>query len=107
MKGINIITALDSSINLKLPATKAQPAKDFKSTMDGIRAELSQPTKTPDVYQEITQLQQAILKGEKISAQQLIYYQIKAGQFNLQVELISKVSDAALTTLRKFQNSQQ
>jgi len=47
-----------------------------------------------------------LLRGGAISARELIAYQIKAGEFGLHVELISKVADGVLSTVRRLQNSQ-
>ena len=56
-----------------------------------------------DLYQDLVQMQEQILNSKSVPAKDLILYQIKTAQFGLQVELISKVGESALATIRKFQ----
>ena len=62
--------------------------------------------KTADIYSEIQNMQKNLLNGKEFSGKDLIMYQIKAGQFNLRVELLSKVAEGMISSFRKFQNPQ-
>lgn len=50
------------------------------------------------------QLDGAIKKGFKLSPQELIIYQVRAGEFGLRVELVSKMAESLMSGVRKFQN---
>ena len=77
---------------------------EFKNVM--AEANKQQGPGKKDLHAELTQLQQRIERGDKIDSRELILYQIKAGQFGLEVELVSKVAEAGLSTARKFQSQQ-
>lgn len=55
---------------------------------------------------DLGKLQSAIVRGVKFSPQDLIVYQIKASEFGLRVELVTKLSEALMTCMRRFQNTQ-
>jgi hypothetical protein len=56
-------------------------------------------------FQEILTLQTRLLGAKELSPKELIVYQVKASQFGLQVELLSKVSESIVATVRKFQQN--
>lgn len=57
-------------------------------------------------FAELGQMKAKALQGAKLSARDLILYQIKAAEFGLGVELVSKVAESVSVTVRKFQNNQ-
>lgn len=59
-----------------------------------------------DPFKEIQEIQKSILNGKELSGKDLILYQIKTGHFSMRVELVSKVAEAAVSTVKKFQNPQ-
>ena len=82
----------------------ADSAIKFKAVMQSVRE--AAPNRADDVYTGLVRMQERILGGEYIKPNELIVYQIKAGEFNLRVELASKVAESVMTTFRKFQNTQ-
>jgi len=58
------------------------------------------------VHSELLQVERAVAGGKGVPLADLINIQIKAGQFGLRVELLSKVAESATTTLRKLQSGQ-
>ncbi len=55
---------------------------------------------------DFAKLEKTIRAGQSIPAQELLLWQFKVGQVNLRVELVSKVAESALASVRKFQNGQ-
>ena len=80
-----------------------QPKLTFTEVLQGVRK--SAETKT-DLHAEIRELQQLLLSGRKIPPEKLLVYQIKAGQYGMRVELVTKLAESMLATVRRFQNSQ-
>lgn len=72
----------------------------FAAAMDAQRALQT------DLHTELAGIQQKVLQGHQFSAKELLYYQIRAGQFNLRVELCSKLADSLLSVTRRLQNQQ-
>jgi len=56
------------------------------------------------LHKELKAIQEKALEGGAFQARELLLYQIKAGEFNLRVELVSKVAESLLGTLRKLQS---
>lgn len=54
----------------------------------------------------LAEQREQLIRGVAISPRELIAYQIRAGEFGLQVELVSKIADGVLSTARRLQNSQ-
>ena len=73
---------------------------DFKQLKDSLRSS------GDGLYSDIQRLQQQVMSGKSLSSQELITYQIKAHQFGLQVELVSKVAESAVSSLKRLQNPQ-
>ncbi|MBN8548195.1 MAG: hypothetical protein J0M12_02645 [Deltaproteobacteria bacterium] len=61
---------------------------------------------SPQAFQDLLSLQSKISKSKSISARELIEYQVKASQFGLGIELVSKVAESVSASLRKFQTNQ-
>ena len=58
------------------------------------------------VHHDIQKLQAELVKGTTIPARDLLLYQMKLGFFNQRVELVSKLAESGMATMRKFQNQQ-
>ena len=58
------------------------------------------------LHAEIVAFEQRIQGGPALSAQDLILYQIKAGRFGLGVEMVSKLAEGMMSTVRRFQQGQ-
>ncbi|MCO6430205.1 MAG: hypothetical protein J5J00_05040 [Deltaproteobacteria bacterium] len=82
------------------PAKHSTFQEIFKGLRDGPRG------LGLDSFSEIAQVQQRILSGQKLTPQELIIYQVRAGEYNLRVELVSKIAESVMATMRKFQSSQ-
>ena len=59
-----------------------------------------------NIHAELLRVERAVASGQGLPLPDLINLQIKAGQFGLRVELLSKVAESATTTLRKLQSGQ-
>lgn len=86
------------------PITAAQ-----KSGFDQLFERLSQSKELSSVFgskghEEILQFQNRALQGEGLSPRELLLYQVKAGEFNMRVELVSKAAESLLGTVKKLQN---
>ena len=55
-------------------------------------------------HRELAAFQQQAAAGKQIDAKDLLLYQIKAGEFNLRVEMFSKIADSFLGTVKKLQS---
>ncbi|MCB0353123.1 MAG: hypothetical protein KDD64_06340 [Bdellovibrionales bacterium] len=55
------------------------------------------------LHEQLSSFQKGVLNGQLFSPQELLKFQIQAGQFGLRVELISRVAESASATIRKFQ----
>lgn len=54
---------------------------------------------------DILRIQSVIGKAENVSPGELLSYQIKASNYHLRVELVAKVAESALGTVKKLQGS--
>ena len=81
--------------------TEANRSKSFGQEL--LEAKQEPLNSSRDLYQDLVQMQQQILKSKSVPAKDLILYQIKTAQFGLHVELLSKIGESALSTIRKFQ----
>lgn len=80
-------------------AQSVKPHKtDFKEVLEN--------QKSNDMFADIQKTQKTLIEGKEISGKDLILYQIKVGQFSMRVELISKMAESAMGTVKKFQNPQ-
>lgn len=54
---------------------------------------------------ELQGVENAISQSNKLSPSELLGYQLKASNYHIRVELVSKVAESVLGTVRKFQGS--
>ena len=59
-----------------------------------------------DMQADMNKIQTALAEGKSLPTTDLLFYQIKAGQFGLRVELLSKFAEAMSSTVKKFQSGQ-
>ena len=76
----------------------AAPKLSFKDVAKEI-------AKSRDLHQELVSLQEGILSGRKFTPQELLLYQIKASEFGMEVEMISKLGETLTSTLRRFEQN--
>lgn len=103
---IGSISSISGKTNsLSVQKTAAPSGKSFGQSLENVRKSGDQVLfpKT-DFHKELVKLQQDLASGKKIPPRDLLLYQIKAGQFHLRVELISKSAETVLAAVRKFQN---
>jgi hypothetical protein len=55
------------------------------------------------LHNELAHIRGRALEGKSVDARELLLYQVKAGEFNVRVELLSKVADSFLSTIKKLQ----
>ena len=80
--------------------------KRFVEVLDSKRKpSLGELLCNPRSFQELGELQNKILSSKVISPQELLLYQVKASQFGLGVELVSKIAESFSVSVRKFQNA--
>ena len=84
---------------------KAQGPK-FQEVMDQITSQPAAGFTGPDLYPQLVKLQADIMRGKTLNPRELLGYQIMAGQFNLRVEMLSKVAESASAAVKKFQTPQ-
>lgn len=106
---INPVEAVKPATSM-VPATNA-PALggDFKVVLEKVAGEQSGSVPKLlglDLHKDIVKLQEAAVSGKTLSTNELLYYQIKANEFNLRVELTSKVAESAISTTRRLQQAQ-
>ena len=78
--------------------------KSFEKVLEGIKGP---PAKIDfDLHGEILTLQHSIFRGKELTPRDLLLYQIRVGQFNLGVELYSKLAESASATVRRFEQGQ-
>lgn len=90
---------INSSLSIK-------PQKSFQEIMGQVSADKTQAAGKPDFHQDLVQMQKDVMSGKELSMRDLFRYQIKAGQFHLRVELLSKAAEGMLASVRKFQSGQ-
>lgn len=57
-------------------------------------------------HAELNHLQKNLISGAKVAPEKLLLYQIKVGQFGMRVELVSKIAESMLSTVRRLQSTQ-
>lgn len=103
-----------SSVNLQtsLPVNAVSPvtpgkAKPFTEVLSEVRLEgIMGGAFSKNGFGELQQLQQKILKTQNPTARDLLLYQVRAAQFGMGVELVSKIAESVSATIRKFQSNQ-
>ena len=58
------------------------------------------------LHAEIAAFEDGVRNGVSFSARELILYQIKAGRFGLGVEMLSRLAEGLMGTIRRFQQGQ-
>ena len=56
-----------------------------------------------DTHSQLIQVQQKVLNGQELSHKELLMYQIKASDFHLQVEMLSKLGEGVTASIKRFQ----
>jgi len=59
-----------------------------------------------DLHLELERMRERLLTARSFTPQELLAWQIRAGQFGLRVELISKVAEGVMGAARRLQNPQ-
>lgn len=92
-----------------LAPSNASSTKTFEGMLQGLR-QSSQDKNTIlsglDAHADLQTLQTQILSGKEFSPAELLRYQIVVSKFNLNVELVSKLAESLLASVRKLQNPQ-
>lgn len=99
------------SVKRETPASSENvKGKSFKETLQP--PERTAPSNAIEeafggkLHEDVARFQNQIVAGKDIPVKDLLYYQIRISQFGLRVELISKVAESAVSTVKKFQNTQ-
>lgn len=79
----------------KVAPVEAKPKVSFESILKGLGQE--------NLHSELVKFSQAIQSGKNLTTKELLYYQVRAGQFGMQVELVSKVGESVTSTVRKLE----
>lgn len=100
-------SALQALANATQPSVSGPtPKKSFNQIMQELSGAGGKRTDlwSNSLHKELVNFQQMVQSGKHLSPQQLLVYQIKAGQFGIRVELISKVAESVNATTRRFQS---
>lgn len=97
--------SLVAAVNSGSSGTNLSSSKAAQSNFKEVLQQIPQSTKL-DPHAELVKLQGLFLSGKKFEPRELLYYQIRASQFGLGVELISKVAESVSAALRKFEQGQ-
>ena len=98
---MKVIAALKSVSGVS-PANVAQSSlvhKSFNSVLQGVAGGSGSFI---ELQKDISRFSQKVLTGVELKPRELIIYQIKAGQFGLGVELVSKVGESLSTTIKRL-----
>jgi hypothetical protein len=108
----SISSQVSSVTNLSSPSLsgigkQGVPGVNFNQTLEKVRTAITEGNAPKvDSFIQLQSIQKQILQGKGITFQDLIYYQVVAGQFNIKLEMLSKAADGLLGTIRKLQNNQ-
>lgn len=91
----NPIDPIKSLSQEKLKMDVPKGGVSFNEVLKGLKS---------DPHTELIKLREGLLAGKAFTPQELLRYQIVAGNFGLRVELVSKVADGLLTTVKRLQN---
>ncbi|MDZ4786194.1 MAG: hypothetical protein SGJ02_08975 [bacterium] len=97
------ISGLKNSVNVlssKAVAEIVAPSKVEGKSFGDI---FNKASNTQDIHKDLIRLTNAMLSGKNLSPQELLFYQIRAGQFGLQVELLSKLGESLSATVKKLE----
>lgn len=95
-------TSVLSQAKLHKPELKPSAGQKFNQVMLEL-SNSNKPAPLNQVINDMTKLEQALMQGKQFSSRELLLYQMKVGQFGIQVELLSKVGESALSTVKKFE----
>lgn len=84
---------------------KPSSTKSFQDVADAIAARKDDLLGS-NLQHDLQALQDKVLGGQAVSGRELISYQIRAQEFGLRVELLTKLADAGLHTVRRLQQGQ-
>lgn len=98
------ISGIDLSILSKGIKNIPNPTEVSKESFSGVLNRVSEQSGDLKTLQkDLKSFTEGIIQGKAYSPRELLFYQIKASQFGLGVELISKVGESASATLRKLE----
>ena len=60
----------------------------------------------PDIQKDLARIERGIVQGKVFSPQELIGLQIKAHHFGIRVELVARLAESGVATLKRLQNPQ-
>lgn len=84
----------------------SSPVRPFSEVLSRTKSEgVWSLVANPALFRELTALQQRVLQSKTIEPRDLLIYQVKASQFGLGIELLSKLAEAVSSSIRKFQNN--
>ncbi|MCB0321604.1 MAG: hypothetical protein KDD60_11820 [Bdellovibrionales bacterium] len=88
-----------------LPTPPSPSVQGNQGGFQGVMNSLRGGTKAipTDPFQAMQQLSTRLTRGESLSPGELIQYQVRAGEFGVRVELVSKVAESLSASLRKLQ----
>ncbi len=93
------VTPTGMASPVKPVSTQAQDSKvSFKDVMNRVDGGT-----LGKLQQELNTFTQGVMNGKVFSPKDLIVYQIKAGQFGLGVELVSKLAESVSSTVKKLE----
>jgi len=75
----------------------------FKEVLSGLREMLD---KSSGLNKSLVDFQNSVVEGRAVSAKEILAYQVRASQFGIQVELLSRAVESGLSLLRKLQQTQ-
>ena len=55
---------------------------------------------------DLNEIQSSLLSDRKISSRELLMYQLKVGRFGLNVELVTKLAEGIVASVRKLEGGQ-
>ncbi len=98
---LNAARPLDSAT--RIPADSAPKVSATSQNSTGFKEIL---TATLALEGEVKTMRGTLSTKKTLNPRELLYYQVRIGEYGLTVELLSKTAESALTTLRKLQNPQ-
>jgi len=102
-KHINTSNSVLSSSSQGVGRTKPQ-SSSFDTILSQTKAELEPEKIASDPFVAMRELSSKIESGSPLSSRALLLYQIRAGQYGMRVELLSKIAESANTSLKRLQN---
>ena len=103
---MKITSVSNLSMNTAQEKAAGHIGTSFQQVRQNLQVEASPTLFGPDTGMQLRNLEHIAMSGGKLTPAQLITYQIKAGDFGLRVQLVSKVAESAVSTLKRLQNPQ-